>query len=748
MAEGRAARRRTASAAAVGAAPRAPRTPKLAEIPLGVAFELPSASFDGELVPIVNLTFDPASQTVVDALANPKSLRVKWPIGGKVNHLHDLTLPCVLRWRVNPTAQGAELEREWKNNPDGYLSDADGEKTELVIDGSGRFKVLVDGADPVIDFITARLVGTGTVGFSISLQRPSGLQPRESIQELAYSLPCKVDVALDLSREAPVEARTAPPPPPQGDLSVPMSPAPAVADHTAVLGEPIPPTALPPPPPPERMPCLGDRMTFNATMHDLLRNADVELRVVEKESGLWAERHDVCAWSHVYSSGKTPPCTWTIGFADKAGSSGVEPRFSYDDDAEEGGAFEYGWELHAKSPNPRATNRVPILASKDVILVKKPQLDSFHVSVLDAKKGEYEVSGAIYGFSPDAPPVRLALMLVDRLGARFPEGLILKTVLGKDGTFKQSVFGPKATAAADGSVETPKVFAILSLLACWKSNDVVHDPEGSIAGFLGFDDEKFAYYHLDKGTTTESKTLWVCSEEWVGITPRKGKKERDELAVTAPGPDAGGYQYSELTFADVWNDILAWEGFVKHMYLDSEGLVTVAAGYCLAGKEARDNPARALALTKDFTNRQTGRKLTAADEPLVRKTFATVLKMPPGHSWIDYETSPLLQLDDAKVKALSEEYFQGSALPGMHTTFGKDLFDSFPKCARRALMDIAYNAGPSFLKDKSPLMKKAILETDWLAAANQVPKQGRASRKAWRQELLRYAHFIKTGERV
>ncbi len=557
------ARRRAASVAAVAAAPKQDRKPKLATIPLGIAAELPAASFEGELVPLITLTFDPASAAVVEALANPKSLRVEWPITGKVNHLRDLTLPCTLRWRVNPAEQVA---RDWKNNPDGYLSDVEGKKTELVIDGAGRFKVLVDGAAPVLDFIVARLVKTGHVGFSVSLQRPSGMAPQESVQELFYSLPCQVEVSLQLSQDAPAEPqRVAAPPPSTGDISAPMSPVPA--HHTSVSQAAIPDTApaqtAPAPHAPSRMPCLGDRMTFRATMHELLKNTELELRVVEKESGLWAGQHDVQAWSRVYTKGGLPPCTWVIGFADKTGSSMVEPRFSYVDEVEEGGTFEYGWELHAKSTNPKAKNRVPLLAGKEAILVEKPRLESFQVSVLDATKGSYEVSGAIYGFSPDAPPVYLAVLLIDRIGARFPEERVL---LGRDGSFRQRLAGPKAATP----VEVPKVFAILSLVATWRSAGGA-DTEGSIGGFLGFDDEKFAYYHLQNGTTTNAKTLWVCSEEWVGITPRKGKKERGQLAITAPGPDAGGYQYSELTFADVWTDILAWEGFVKHMYLDSQG---------------------------------------------------------------------------------------------------------------------------------------------------------------------------------
>jgi len=742
----RRATRRTSSVAAIAEARKQDKKPKLATIPLGVASELPSASFEGELVPLIGLTFDPASAAVVEALANPKSLRVKWPITGKVNHLHDLTLPCVLRWRVSP-AEGAS--RGWKNNPDAYLSDAEGKKTELVIDGGGRFKVLVDDADPVLDLIVARLIKTGHVGFSVALQRPAGTQPQESEQELFYALPCEVEVGLQVSRDAPPEPQriVAPPPAAPGDMSAPMSPAPA--DHTSVLLARIPeavPEAPAVAPKTSRIPSLGDRMTFSATMHELLKNTELELRVVEKESGLWAGQHDVQAWSRVYPKGGLRPCTWVIGFADKTGSSMVEPRFSYVDEVEEGGTFEYGWELHAKSSNAAAKNRVPILAGKEAILVAKPRLESFQVSVLDAAKGAYEVSGGIYGFSPDAPPVYLAVLLIDRLGARFPEE---RALLGRDGSFRQRLAGPKADALPGTQAEAPKVFAILSLVATWRSAGGT-DPEGSIGGFLGFYDEKLAYFHLANGTTTDSRTLWVCSEEWVGITPRKGKKERAQLAITAPGPDAGGYQYSELTFADVWTDILAWEGFVKHMYLDSEGLVTVGAGDCLATKEDPDNPARAVALTKEFTNRKTGKKLSDAsdiDKALVRKTFATIRKMPKGQNWTNYETSPLLELDDAKVEALAKAYFNERALPGMHATFGKAHFDSFPKCARRAIIDIAYNAGPNFFGAKSPLMRQAIVDTNWLAAANEVPKQGRPARKAWRQELLRYAHFIKTGER-
>ena len=208
----RAAARRAASAAAVaGGAPRANKKPepKPTEIPLGIAQVLPTKEIEGELVPIVTLHFDPTPQNVAQALSEPKSLLVNWPITGKASNLHDLTLPCVLSWRVNPLAKADAVEMDWHKNPDTYLSQVDGAKSELKIDGQGHFQVLVDGKAPILDFISARLVGRGLVGYSLSMPRPAGTAVQESETELAFELLGDIQVELLLSKTPPAAPKPA-----------------------------------------------------------------------------------------------------------------------------------------------------------------------------------------------------------------------------------------------------------------------------------------------------------------------------------------------------------------------------------------------------------------------------------------------------------------------------------------------------------------------------------------------------------
>src|SRR5512136_1526743 len=118
------------------------------DIPLGVGAFLPAEDLLGTLVPKVTLTFDPTPGEVSTALAAPKSLTVKWPIKGKAANLHDLTVPAQLSWQVFSADEKTVLR----------ATAAPG-KTEIKIDGSGRFEVLVGGQPPVLDMIAAGLVG-------------------------------------------------------------------------------------------------------------------------------------------------------------------------------------------------------------------------------------------------------------------------------------------------------------------------------------------------------------------------------------------------------------------------------------------------------------------------------------------------------------------------------------------------------------------------------------------------------------
>ena len=168
------------------------------------------------------------------------------------------------------------------------------------------------------------------------------------------------------------------------------------------------------------------------------------------------------------------------------------------------------------------------------------------------------------------------------------------------------------------------------------------------------------------------------------------------------------------------------------MYLDSKGYVTVGAGKCLPKVED--------ALRLDFKYKDGDRELKA-DESLVRRIFNRVSKMPAGKFWADYATSPLLVLDNGVILGLARDYAMTGAIPHLQGTFPK--FHLFPKAARRAILDIAYNAGIYFFDKKTLRIRAAILAEDWTRAAAEVPTGGRKERQDWRRQLFTHAAAVK-----
>jgi hypothetical protein len=135
----------------------------------------------------------------------------------------------------------------------------------------------------------------------------------------------------------------------------------------------------------------------------------------------------------------------------------------------------------------------------------------------------------------------------------------------------------------------------------------------------------------------------------------------------------------------------------------------------------------------------------------IRAAFEKVVLMPPGLDASKYETHPRLELDDAFVRQMVRDFVDSKALPALRRNFPE--WDSFPKCARRALLDIAYNCGPAFFDDskpkhpaKAPKLRAAVLAKKWEVAAQEVPSKGRAARRQWRMDLLNFAHRLGSGK--
>jgi GH24 family phage-related lysozyme (muramidase) len=334
----------------------------------------------------------------------------------------------------------------------------------------------------------------------------------------------------------------------------------------------------------------------------------------------------------------------------------------------------------------------------------------------------------------------VALALADRAHQCYPTNPArgTKAVLQDDGTFSQLLTGPIPLGPAVGESWASAVFGVLSLVSTWESEA----KQNPISGFLGFDDQTFALFDPNSGPSWNAKCAWISSQEWSGIAPRPAKPKKGQEAIPAPGPEAGGLQSSALTLEEMFADFIPWEGDVPHLYLDSEGYVTIGIGTCLVARDKPKDPTRALALP--LKNLATDEP---ADQPTIREAFTKVASMPRGKNSEDYLTHPLLTITEEEARRLLREEVETKVLPALAREFPK--FRDFPKCARRALVDILYNCGAAYLSrgeppHHGPKLRAAVLAEDWARAAKEVPERGRVSRRQWRQDLFNYAQDLKT----
>jgi GH24 family phage-related lysozyme (muramidase) len=648
------------------------------EIPLGITQILPAGDLLGTLIPALVLQFDPRPDDVAHALGSPKALTLNWPITGKVANLRDCELPCQLQWQV-----------EYDDKSPARSTNALGGSAKIKIDGSGKFEVLVGTNPPVLDLIAAGVVGSGTVGFTVTANEPPGALPQSCPKDgraKFQALVCSVNVKTN----------------------------------------------------PETGALLGDKVTYAFTIHELFQKTALTFYVVEQDVADQKGGGDKEAWKRPLVPGKLSDATWTIGYADDSGSWGS--HFSYSEEFEEGG-FELGWEIRAKCPSLPDKDPLVLVSSREPLKVAKPQLMKFQVSSADYDKGTWRAEGAIAGFSANGPRVRVALALVDRAGTLYPANLADATqvALDRDGKFKADLAGPKIAAPAPGQPVPPAVFAVLSLVATWVSKE----KQNPISGFLGYDKNQFALFENTHKTGWDLSAAWICSEKSDEIAPRPKQPRAGGGgggAFLAPPPSAGDPQDSELTLNEIAADLVASEGDVPYMYLDCYGYVTVGIGTCLVpgDKKKRSNQLDpSLAVKLPFKSREPG-KPEKADEDDIRKAFGNVARMQKGlHPADRYLTHPHLELEHTDVLAEVQKYvdtakdYLNKVLPG---------FDHFPKAARRAILDIVYNRGAGhFGPKKNYEIRKAVLVRDWKRAAEHVPRDGQASRRQWRMDCFAYA---------
>ncbi|QSQ27255.1 hypothetical protein JY651_21090 [Pyxidicoccus parkwayensis] len=646
------------------------------------------------LVPRTSLQFDPPDATAVHKLGSPSELLIEVPIRGKaVNFEPGVTLPCELSWLVQH-GTGSPLGAPVGN-------------AVMKVDANGRFEILVDGKTPSVDIIGQKLINQGALGYSVTPKFPHA-EASDFPPSIRFNNPCAI------TTKKPEGAKVR----------------------------------------------IGELVTFTPHFGSVLNKADLELRVVELDegsgevpsaSGRYAFSHRWApAGFYIFRSNSS--VDWAIGFTDDTCE-----RFADVGDEEEG-SYEFGWELWGRS-RPDAPQTL-LVEDKELLKLPKPQLEELRVEYDESWEGTWEVHGKIAGVSPRAhlqldvavvepatpPPVGPTPLLAPlplRAPATAPSASedkrtpTVRVQLGSDGVFEAQVgerhwgFNPATSAA------TPKHrgYAIISLVAATREGK-----PGPMQPYLDFDENKYSPFKEDK-LSWDVDAPWVCSEEATTLSTRPPKPTRRKRGVSvapAPGPEVGD-QKTPIVFEDMWLDIVAWEGLVPYMYLDTKGNVTVGAGNLLATIEPTTPGDKLAAKTHPFQNMDAGRAATPQE---ITEAYNKVKAMPAKLFYTEYAQRPKIALTDAYSKQLAKERYEKEFLPAVKRGFPD--FETYPRAARRGILDVTYNVGPS-VPTSWPKLIAAVKARNWTMAAVECrtqPQNKEDTRNEWRKELFLYAAKI------
>ena len=169
-------------------------------------------------------------------------------------------------------------------------------------------------------------------------------------------------------------------------------------------------------------------------------------------------------------------------------------------------------------------------------------------------------------------------------------------------------------------------------------------------------------------------------------------------------------------------DITKWEGSIPHMYVDTNGYVTVGIGFMI--------PSASAAKGYGFVKRADGKKASDKEK---EEEWKKVKKLTKGKKASAYEKDTTLELPDSEIKKLLTEKIKEFET-GIKRIYSD--YDKYPDELKLALLDIAYNTGVDGLKAFAK-MKKAIDEKRWADAATESKRgKGRAERNKYVYDLI------------
>jgi len=156
--------------------------------------------------------------------------------------------------------------------------------------------------------------------------------------------------------------------------------------------------------------------------------------------------------------------------------------------------------------------------------------------------------------------------------------------------------------------------------------------------------------------------------------------------------------------------LVAAEGALGHMYLDTVGLVTVGVGHMTPNAEA--------AQKLEFIVRSNG---SAATSEQIAADYVSVSRQQKGMLAPHYRPFTSLDMTEAAIQdLLSADLAEVEA--GVRARFAG--YDEYPEPAQEALLDMAFNLGVAGLAGHYPHLKAAAEARDWATCAAQCHRNG------------------------
>lgn len=190
---------------------------------------------------------------------------------------------------------------------------------------------------------------------------------------------------------------------------------------------------------------------------------------------------------------------------------------------------------------------------------------------------------------------------------------------------------------------------------------------------------------------------------------------------------------SPMVLARLRKKLEEYEGKINHMYIDSEGYVTIGVGHLITNATSAQN------LTLYTTK---GKKAT---KPEIKLDFDTVNKQIKNKLASYYKQFTKLTMKDVDIEKQLDKHI---------VSFEKELkrvysgFSALPEDVKLALFDMIFNLGQRNLKAYKN-MNAAIAKSDWLTAAKESNRpRGTTRRNKYVSDLFIKADKAKVNKKT